>query len=192
MSDTQPTTRYALIITEDGALVTYSVHNTRHERRDACLEALQDACDYVQTSMGKNILLTFGGADPDAAARSMAELYVEHGIDVYLEDHPVPAPDEAALGVPLLHSVFYTYGADENKDSISHFLTEEERVEYLRDRLINIGGDLIALDYDASTEALAAALEKRLDGLIFGGISVHLVSSLQPAWNTTLAQVHSL
>lgn len=122
----------------------------------------------------------------------MAELYFEYGIEVYLEDHPAPAPDEAALGVPLLHSVFYTYGADENKDSISHFLTEEERIEYLRDRLINIGAGLVALDYDASTEALAAALQKRLDALISGGISVHLVSSLQPAWNATLAQVHSL
>lgn len=192
MSDTETTTRYALIITEDGALVTYSVHDTRGERRDACLQALQDACNFVKVSRGENILLTFGGADPDAAARSMAEMYVDHGIDVYLEDHPVPVPDEAALGVPLLHSVFYSYGAEENNDSISHFLTEEERIEYMRNQLINIGGGLVALDYEASAEDLAAALQKRLDGLIAGGVSVHLISSLQPAWNASLASAQSI
>lgn len=191
MSDLEPTNRYALIITEDGALVTYSVHSTRGERREACLQALQDRCKTIKVSRGENILLTFGGADPDAAARSLADMYVDHGFDVYLEDHPVPAPDEAALGVPLLHSVFYTYGAEENKDSISHFLTEDERSEHLRNQLINIGRSFVALDHQASAEDLAAAIQKRLDELVAGGIKVHLVSSLQPAWNASLVSAQS-
>lgn len=179
MSDTPKTTRYALVITDDGELVTNTVHDTRRERRDACVEVLKSTCHDVTEAEVTDILLAFGGADPDGAIGSISELYAEYGVDIYLEDQPVPADPKSSLGLPL-HSVFISY-ADTTSNTIEHFPTPEARAAYLRQRLNNLCA-AVSPDETVSEEDLAAKVQQTLLTLIDQNVCVHLISSPQPDW----------
>lgn len=165
-------TRYALVITDDNRLVNNTVHTTRAARRDACVEVLGD--HYGNQTMMNDILLSFGGADPDAAVASIAKPYMKHGIDVYLEDQSAEEPT-SNLGLPLLHSVFVDYGEDESAaNSITHFTDATKRAEHLRQRLYNLhtGAPLTLTEPE-----LALQLQNTLRALINDQVTVRLLST---------------
>jgi hypothetical protein len=171
---TVDTVRYALVITDDGQLLNNTVHATPAERRDACVEVLKDANTDVGTTDVTDILLTFGGADPDSAIGSISELYAEYGVDIYLEDQTVP--EEPVAGVPVaMHSVLQSY------ENSAMNPTTEARAEHLRRQLSNL---MVAVPPDeAFTEAeLAARVEKTLNGLMDQNVTVHLITSFAPNW----------
>jgi hypothetical protein len=175
MSDTSGTTQFALVMTDDGELVNNTIHTTRQERRDTCVRVLKEACPYVKEAKVTEILETFGGADPDAAVGSISELYSEHGVDIYLENQPLPVDPAINPGLPLLHSVFISYGDDESAaNSIAHFTDNAERLEYLYQRLNNLGAAAVL---PLSEDDLAEQLQKTLRNLINDQVTVFLVSS---------------
>lgn len=175
MSDTSGTTQFALVITDDGELVNNTIHTTRQERRDACVRILKDACPDVKEAEVTDILLAFGGADPDAAVGSISALYAEYGVDIYLEDQTLPVDPAINPGLPLLHSVFINYGDDESAaNSIVHFTDTAKRLEYLHQRLNNLNAAAVL---PLSEDDLAEQLQKTLRSLINDQITVFLVSS---------------
>ncbi|KIA72721.1 hypothetical protein ANMWB30_24890 [Arthrobacter sp. MWB30] len=172
---TDPTNiRFALVITNDGVLVNNTIHATRRERRDAGVAALleADSSRYVPESDVRDILLTFGGADPDAALNEISVLYAEHGFDVYLEEQTMPADPNANLGLPL-YAVVVSYP---EKNTIDSFRTAEERADHLRQRLINLQ-TVVPAGHDE--DQLAAAVQQTLRSLIDTDVCVHLVT-VQP------------
>ena len=176
---TQDPTCYALVITNDGQLLNNTVHTTRADRRDACVEVLRETCPDVTKAEATDILLTFEGADPDAAVSSISELYAEYGVDIYLEDQPVP--EEPVAGVPVaMHSVVQSY-ENSAMNAIVHFPTKDARAEHLRRQLNNLNAAVPPEEPISDTE-LAAKVEKTMQGLIDQKVSVHLVSSFAPAW----------
>lgn len=173
------TTRYALVITNDGELIENSVHTTRGERRDACVEALKDTCSDVPKSEVTDILLSYGGADPDAALGSISELYAEFGVDIYLEDQPVP--EEPVAGVPVaMHSVLQSYDTS-SMNAIMHFPTKDARADHLRRQLNNLHA-AVPPDEAFTDAELAARVQQTLNRLLDQNVSVHLVTSFVPNW----------
>jgi hypothetical protein len=176
---TQDPTCYALVVTNDGQLLNNTVHATRAERRDACVEVLKDACPDVTKAEVNDILLTFGGADPDSAIGSISELYAEFGVDIYLEDQAVP--EEPVAGVPVaMHSVVQSY-ENSAMNTILHFPTKDARADHLRRQLNNLNTAVPPEETFSDTE-LATRVEKALRGLIDQKVSVHLVTSFAPVW----------
>jgi hypothetical protein len=168
------TSRYALVITEDGQLVNNTVHTTRAERRYACVEALKETRADVPKNEVLDILLSYGGADPDAAIGSISALYAEFGVDIYLEDQATEE-DDNPLGLPLLHSVFIDYGEAENAaNSIVHFTDATKRADHLRQRLINLH---TAAELSLTEAELALRLQETLRALINDQVTVHLLST---------------
>lgn len=173
------TGRYALVITNDGQLVTNTVHATRAERRDACVEVLQETCNDVRKDEITDILLTFGGADPDSAISEISGLYAEYGVDVYLEDQPVP--EEPVAGVPVaMYSVLQSY-EDSALNTIVHFPTPEARHEHMRRQLNNLMA-AVPPDEAISDTDLAARVQGTLNVLMDQRVTVHLVTSFVPNW----------
>jgi hypothetical protein len=173
------TARYALVITDDGQLINNTVHATRAERRDACVEVLRDANTDVRTTDVTDILLSFGGADPDSAIGSISELYADFGVDIYLEDQPVP--EEPVAGVPIaMYSVLQSY-ENSTMNTIVHFPTPEARHDHMRRQLNNLFA-AVPPDEVISDTDLAARVEKTLNGLLDQRVSVHLVTSFAPIW----------
>lgn len=173
------TVRHALVITEDGQLLENSVHATRAARRDACVAVLKDACNDVTKADVDDILLTFGGADPDSAIGSISALYAEYGVDIYLEDQPVP--EEPVAGVPVaMHSVLQSY-ENSAMNTIAHFPTTEARHDHMRRQLNNLFA-AVPPDEVISDTDLAARVERTLNGLLDQRVSVHLVTSFAPNW----------
>lgn len=173
------TARLALVITEDGRLLNNTVHATRAERRDACVEALKDNRRDVRQVDVTDILLSFGGADPDSAIDAISEHYTSYGIDIYLEDQPVP--EEPVAGVPVaMHSVLQSYD-NSAMNTILHFPTKEARTDHLRRQLNNLTA-AVPPDAAFSDTELASKVEQTLQGLIDQKVSVHLVTSFSPTW----------
>ncbi|MEO3931327.1 hypothetical protein WMO79_00745 [Micrococcaceae bacterium Sec7.4] len=173
------TVRFALVITEDGQLVTNTVHATRAERRDACVEALKDTRTDVRKTEVTDILLAFGGADPDAAIGSISALYADFGVDVYLEDQAVP--EEPVAGVPVaMYSLLQSY-ENSAQNTIAHFPTPEARHDHMRRQLNNLMA-AVPPDEAISDTDLAARVEKTLNGLLDQRVTVHLVTSFAPNW----------
>ena len=173
-------TRYALVITRDGALVNNTTHDTRRARRDTCVGVLRAVCgDAVPFSDVRDILLSFGGADPDAALGQISALYAEEGIDIYLEDQAVPpAP---VRGVPVaLYSVFLGYENNE-LNTINHFPSKEEREEHLH-RVLSSLGAAVPADADLTEHEVAARLEATMNALIDQQVTLRLAASFVPGW----------
>lgn len=169
---TPDTVRYALVITDDGELVNNTLHTTRGERRDVCVDLLKHR--YAQKPKVDDILLSFGGADPDGAVDSIAALYKHHGIDIYLEDQSVEETNNQ-LGLPLLHSVFIDYGKEEiAANSIVHFTDATSRAEHLRRRLNNLNA---AAALTLAEPELAQQLQETLRSLVNDQVTVHLLST---------------
>ncbi|MCB5280645.1 hypothetical protein [Arthrobacter sp. ES1] len=176
------TARYALVITDDGQLLNNTVHATRGERRDACVEVLKDACNDVTKAEVNDILLTFGGADPDAAIGSISALYADFGVDVYLEDQAVP--EEPVTGVPVaMYSVLQSY-ENSAQNTIAHFPTKEARTEHLRKQLVRLIRLIseVPSDESFSDTELATHIERRINDLIDQRVTVHMVTSFAPNW----------
>jgi hypothetical protein len=176
------TTRYALVITNDGQLLNNTVHATRAERRDACVEVLKDACNDVAKAEVTDILLSYGGADPDGAIGSISALYAEFGVDIYLEELAVP--EEPVAGVPVaMYSVLQSY-EDGAMNTVIHFPTREDRTEHLRRQLVRLsrttGSEMP--DKPLSETETAAQIEIIYNGLIDQKTSFHLVTSFAPNW----------
>lgn len=170
---------FSLVVTNDAQLISNSLHATRAERRDACVAVLADTCTKVDADDVNDILLRFGGADPDVALGLVSALYAEFGIDIYLEDQPVP--EVPVAGVPAaMHSVLTSY-EDTSLNEIVHFPTKEARAEHLRRKLANLGAALPNIP-ELSEDSLAALLEDALRGLIDQAVNVDLVSSSVPDW----------
>lgn len=171
------TVRFALVITNDGRIVNNTVHATRGERRDACVAFLNRR--YINRTETEDILLTFGGADPDTAVESISKLYKKYGIDVYLEDQPVPAVP--VRGVPVaMYSVLQSY-ENSAQNTIVHFPTTEARHDHMRRQLNNLFA-AVPPDEAISDTDLAARIEQTLNGLLDQRVTVHLVTSFVPNW----------
>lgn len=170
-------TRYALVITNDGSLITNTVHATRRERRDACVEVLVQTCHYVRKQKVRDILLTFGGADPDAALGSITELYAEYGVDVYLEDQVVPEDPRDSLGLPTIYSIVMSE-EDKSSSTVEHFATPEERNERLVRRLISLQVHVPGDRNNA--EVLVVHVQQAMRDLIGNSFRVQLAHSLAP------------
>lgn len=172
-------TRFALVITSDGALVNNTTHDTRRARRDACVDVLQAICGGTADDDVRDILRQFGGADPDAAIGQISALYAEEGIDIYLED--VPVPEERVPGLPVaLWSVFQGYD-NASQNTILHFPSREERTDHLYRSLNNLSA-AVPVSEGLTDHELAARLEVVLDALIDQKVTVRLAASFVPGW----------
>lgn len=170
-----PKTQFALVITDDGELINNTIHLTPWERRDACVSVLKDACNDVEEEEVTDILDRFGGADPDQVVRLISELYSDFGIDIYLDDQPLPTDSSLNPGVPVLHSVFVDYGPTEStSNSIIHFVNTERRSEHLLQRLSNLGAAPAVM---LSEDSLAQKLQLTLRSLVNDQVNVFLISS---------------
>lgn len=171
--------RYALVITNDGSLLENSVHDTRDARRDVCVQALRD---HVRSSVSEAeadaILADYNGADPDAAVGDITVLYAEEGIDVYLEDQPVPARPDRGVP-PVIHSVLVSYSKAPN--TIEHFTSIPDQAEYLRKRLRGLIGE--EQPETTPTGTLARRLQTALNSLLDQQVTVHLATSERPDWS---------
>lgn len=179
MTDTEPETlRFALLITNNGRIVNNTVHTSRGDRRDACVKFL-DLYRYVHKTEVDDVLLSFGGADPDAAVDAISKLFKKYGIDVYLEDQPVPGVP--VRGVPVaMYSVLQSYD-NSAQNTILHFPTLEARTEHLRRQLSNLG-EAAPPDATLTEDQLVARVERALNWLLDQRVTVHLASSLAPNW----------
>lgn len=173
-------TRFALVITSDGTLVNNTTHDTRRARRDTCVDVLQTICGGTAAADEmRNILRLFGGADPDAAIGQISALYAEEGIDIYLEDQPVPAVPER--GVPVaLYSIFEGY-ENSAHNTLTQFPSAEERTAALHRKLSNLGA-AVPLRDGLTEDKLAARLEETLNRLVDQKVTVRLVLSSAPSW----------
>lgn len=174
---TEETMRYALVITNDGSLITNTVHATRRERRDACVEVLKETCHYVRKQKVQDILLAFGGADPDAALGSITELYAEHGVDVYLEDQVVPEDPKNNLGLPLIYSLAMSEGG-KSFSTVEHFATPDKRTDRLQQLLINLNAGLP--EDRTNDEVLVARVQQTMRDLIGNSFRVQLADAPSP------------
>lgn len=173
------TVRFALIITEDGQLLNNTVHTTRGERRYACVEALKETKADVPKNEILNILLSFGGADPDAAIVAISGLYADFGVDVYLEDQPVP--EQPVAGVPVaMYSILQSY-ENSAQNTIIHFPTPEARHTHMRQQLNNLGA-AVRPDEAFTDAELRKRVQRTLNGLLDQNVTVHLATSFAPNW----------
>lgn len=170
--------RFALVITDDGKLVENSVHDTREERRDTCVQSLRENTrSHVSKSEINTILAEYDGADPDSAVGDISVLYAEEGIDVYLEDQTVPAQPERGVP-PVIHSVLVSYSKAPN--TIEHFSSIPDQAEYLRRRLHGITG--VEQAKTTPTGILARKLQTALTNMLGQKVTVHLATSERPGW----------
>ncbi|MFJ2662563.1 hypothetical protein [Arthrobacter koreensis] len=172
-------TRFALVITSDGTLVNNTTHDTRRARRDACVDVLQTMFGGVADIKVRDILRLFGGADPDVAIGQISALYEEEGIDIYLED--VPVPEDRVPGLPVaLWSIFQGYD-NAAQNTILHFPSREERMDHLY-RTLNSLSAAVLVSEGLTDHELAARLEARFNALIDQAVTVRLATSFVPTW----------
>jgi len=179
MTDTEPETlRFALLITNNGRIVNNTVHSSRGDRRDACVTFLR-LYGYIRQTEVDDLLLSFGGADPDAAVDAVSKLFKKYGLDVYLEDRPVPEVPVRGVPVPM-YSILQSYD-NSAQNVLVHFPTLEARTEHLRRQLSNLGA-AVPPDAPLSEDQLVARVQRALNGLLDQRVTVHLATSLSPNW----------
>lgn len=170
--------RFALVITDDGQLINNTVHDTRAERRDACAEIVKATCNAYAREVNL-ILLKFGGAHPDGAVAAISALYAGTGIDIYLEDQPVP--EQPVAGVPVaMYSILQSY-ENRAQNALVHFPTTEARQNHMRQQLNNLGA-AVPPDDTFTDEELRERVQRTLNGLLDQQVSVHLATSFAPNW----------
>ena len=179
MTDTEPKTlRFALLITNNGRIVNNTVHSSRGDRRDACVKFLH-LYGYIRQTEVDDILLSFGGADPDAAVDAVSKLFKNYGLDVYLEDRPVP--ELPVRGVPCaMYSILQSYD-NSAQNVLVHFPTPEARAEHMR-RQLNSMGAAVPPDDTFTDDELRKRVQRTLNGLLDQNVTVHLATSLSPNW----------
>lgn len=178
MPDITPKIGYNLVISQQSVLIHNAVYPSAAERRDAVVAILRTLSDRVKATDVMELLLSYGGADPDQAANTISHLYMPHGVRVYLHDVP-----ENLMDAPgLIHSVVISYNHSASNE-IVNCRSLAARETYLRNRLIDFGQ--VGIAADVSHDYLALKLQEAMkeDTTLNFPASIHLLTSLASSWS---------
>lgn len=166
-----------LVISHNTTLVHNAFYPSAAQRRDAAVIILKTLSDRVKSTDVLELLLSFGGADPDQVVKNISDLYIQDGISVYLQDAP-----KNTMGAPgLIYSVLTSYGHS-TVNEIVHYRNLADRETHLRNRLIDFGEAGIAAH--VSHDYLATKLQEAMKSETTANFpaSIHLLTSLAEGW----------